>query len=405
MNFSRCLRTRFFLALSILSHAVALQHLPTGTEPGPSHHFLRLLRLRGTTSEGSGSADVTLWIVLAVFILTVPLISAVVALTLTASSSEKKSGSEPFMSRKGSGGVDRSAMEQRPAPRLSPAGVPWQSPPLNRTPSGRPAIFSKQARRPSSASLMNPDRDRAPSEVSVLTADVLATPVASLSELPQSPIWMGGAASSVADSEQGIEDLDLLCPTLVVNSAAGIPLGIPVELLPTAQNLVMEVRDTRNMQIVLRAFVSERNEPGIMLETTDGTPVAFLDTSNALLPTSASEDRHVVLRRATNGGWDGGGTPFASIELNRANNTLVARRGDLGSRAPPLLTVTLNSSGKVVSLADTNGRLMGIAESTADSSRTNVSPSSWNATFTIRIFNGVDAGLVLCAVLAAQKLQ
>lgn len=229
---------------------------------------------------------------------------------------------------------------------------------------------------------------------------------------------------SYIDVPKGI--VQTLCPTLVVSEPQGIVLGVPVELAPMPQSLVMDIKDlTNHGRVIARAFVSERDDPGIMLESTDGTPVAFVDTTQALVDISRASrgNRHAILRRASKDGWDGNGTPFAVFFLNKnaTGSTLVARSGGAPSRSRPLISAQVDVAGKVMSVVDHEGRSIAVSEGPmrpgsdvgprdSGGGGTAAPSGMWGGGFgrpttALRVFQGADAGLVLCAVFAAQKLR
>lgn len=249
------------------------------------------------------------------------------------------------------------------------------------------------------------------------SAGRLSGSVGSVESMAQS---MGSAYS---DIPKGIAQT--LCPTLVVSEPKGIVLGVPVELAPTPQSLVMDIKDLTNQgRVIARAFVSERDDPGIMLESTDGTPVAFVDTTQALvdITRTARGNRHAILRRASKDGWDGNGMPFAVFFLNKnaSGSTLVARSGGAPSHTPPFMSAQVDVAGKVMSVMDQDGRSIAASEGSvqpgSDRGMRQGTPSSstgvagWGGGFgrpttALRVYQGTDAGLVLCAVFAAQKLR
>lgn len=194
---------------------------------------------------------------------------------------------------------------------------------------------------------------------------------------------------------------ETLFDEMVVQDPQGILLGVPMELGHMPQQLTLEVMDiSRGEDPILRAFVQESHDPGIMLETASGKPVAFVDTSFALATSplgATGNNRHVILRRATQGGWDSAGTPFAVFFLSRqpGGNALVARAGGAPGRSRPFLSAQLDSTGKIASVFNADGMVVAVNEGVASLKR---------PVARVRVHQGTDAALVVCAIFAASKL-
>lgn len=208
-----------------------------------------------------------------------------------------------------------------------------------------------------------------------------------------------------------------LCPDLIVGSPPGILVGVPIDLTPTPEKMVLDIRNLDNDQLVARAFVSEQLEQGIMILSSDGSPSAFLDTQHALADSSPSGQvaRHAVIRRALNSEWDTGGgqAQFAMLFLNKAatGSTLVARAGCGRSRGGPLLNARMGPDGTVISITDSKGQMMAVQDPSVqctsgysgDTILAGSTPAAQRRS-AYRIFYGIDAGLILCTLFAAQKL-
>lgn len=228
----------------------------------------------------------------------------------------------------------------------------------------------------------------------------------------------------------------------------GIVLGVPRALVPVAQESRLEVVNLGgDGASVLSAIVSERQgRPGIWLLAASQAPVAWLDTSQALLdgggladPTPrrglASEaGRCVVLHRSQSGSgswmpssWGGPpappNAPFAMMVLNRneAGGTLVAQRYTGGMQSgSSLLTVSLTPHGEVISVNDGAGAVLASAQPNSSgfspsgslkgapfcSPRVLLDSQAGNPSHTvIAMASGADVVLVVAAVISAQKLH
>jgi len=202
-----------------------------------------------------------------------------------------------------------------------------------------------------------------------------------------------------------------LCPTLMTTDPYGLLMGVPVSLQPFPEKMVCDIKDLERDQVVMCAFFSEIATHGIMIsDTHSSAPVAFLETAKAVR-SGGQDNRHVVLRRAANGGTDAGSMPYAVIFLQDRGPggcTLVARRL-AWSRGPPILAARVGDDGIVLSIQDSVGRTVAVADSsfpiTPFASSSNLGqPREDTTTKAFRVFQGADAGLVLCAIIAAQKL-
>lgn len=223
--------------------------------------------------------------------------------------------------------------------------------------------------------------------------------------------------ASISSGEH--EDSIPLATGLVVNNVEGLGIAIPWELGPGAQDTVVVVRDIATKNTIANAFVSERGpDPGILLETALRDTFAFLDTSLALVGFGAvaQTNRRVVLRRASVGGWDVAGPPYAVLFLNTnvGGSTLIARRGGPAGRVGrALLSLNMDASGQVINIVDATGRLMATTEPSGSSSPQVQRGPTWSPGSAqqtprqtlLRIAHGADAGLVLCAVFGAHKLR
>lgn len=226
-------------------------------------------------------------------------------------------------------------------------------------------------------------------------------------------------------------------------STSGLVLGIPRALVPVAQEVRIDVLNLgADGSAVLSAVVSERKgRPGIWLLAASQAPVAWLDTSQALLDGGDFADptprrglaneagRCVVLHRAQNqaGSWMpsawGGppappNAPFAVLVLtrNEAGGILVAQRYSGGSQSGgDLLTVSLTPHGEVIAVNDTRGAVLATAEpgaaqspsgSVKGSARVLLDSQAGNPSHTVvAVSPGADVVLVVAAVISAQKLH
>jgi hypothetical protein len=217
------------------------------------------------------------------------------------------------------------------------------------------------------------------------------------------------STESTGTSYSGSEDGLPLATGLVVNNIDGFVVTIPWELSPQPQDTVVVVRDHQSKNTVANAFVSERGpDPGILLETAQRDTFAFLDTSRALVGygSNAQTNRRVILRKASVGGWDVAGPPYAVlfINTNAGGSTLQVRRGGLqGNIGRSVMVLHLDPAGQVVKAVCSNTNRVLAEAVPAPPVSGSLSPPSARSSF-LKMSHGTDAGLVLCAVFAAQKL-
>lgn len=201
-------------------------------------------------------------------------------------------------------------------------------------------------------------------------------------------------------------DMAPICPTFVVKQRDGLAMEVPLELQPTEQKLHMIITDMETGDVVARAYVSDRREePGIMLETADGSSVAFLDTKLALLRPGGQvpTNRVALLHRALHGGWNTAGVPYANFTMTRnvtGGTTLLGRRGGLPSQRQPFLRATFDRNGRLVLLEDENNRELATGIDGPTTFQSREAP-----VMAMRVHQGRDAGLALIVLFAAAKLQ
>jgi len=193
-----------------------------------------------------------------------------------------------------------------------------------------------------------------------------------------------------------------ICPTFVVKQPEGLAIEVPLELQPTEQRFKLLIKDIASGDVVARAYVSDRpEEPGIMLETADGSSVAFLLTKFALVGPGGQNpaNRVAVLYRAQHGGWNTAGTPYAVFSMTKdyaGGSTVVGWRGGVSTHRPPFLKATIDPNGRLMILEDEHMRELAIGLDV---------PSREAPVAAIRVHQGGDAGMALIVLFAAAKLS
>lgn len=226
----------------------------------------------------------------------------------------------------------------------------------------------------------------------------------------------------------------VLCPALAELARGRGPekgsltLVLSAELGSQPQDGWLAVSDPSTGDVVAKAYASESGpEPGVLLDADRGGYFAFLDTSG-LYEQPPQVNRRILLRRASMSSLPV--APYAVMFLNTGSQskTLVARRGWAAGEA--LLSVNMDAAGRVVDVADGFGRRIAECEQHAQTAGQSEAgppvdrlpaysgilggglgvaggPRGPGATpeVVVRVEGGADVGLVLCALLAAQKLR
>eukprot|EP00747_Dinoflagellata_sp_TGD_P163873 gnl/TRDRNA2_/TRDRNA2_183059_c0_seq1.p1 gnl/TRDRNA2_/TRDRNA2_183059_c0~~gnl/TRDRNA2_/TRDRNA2_183059_c0_seq1.p1 ORF type:complete len:503 (-),score=82.28 gnl/TRDRNA2_/TRDRNA2_183059_c0_seq1:63-1571(-) len=207
-----------------------------------------------------------------------------------------------------------------------------------------------------------------------------------------------------------------LCPMLVVQKQ-GTALVFSTELNPGPQEEVVDIVNNEGRTLVLRAFVSEttmegqgvRQNPGILIETTLRFPVAFIDTKPALAGLTLAPGGYVGIKRAVSDGWSK--RLFAHVRQDpRSLNRFICRRGEPSaggdsSEGELLLTVNWDISLRVANIIGKDDRLQATSEPHMNfAAKTSGVQAAGNQRL-LKLAAGVDAALIVCAVLAVQKLQ
>jgi len=142
----------------------------------------------------------------------------------------------------------------------------------------------------------------------------------------------------------------------------------------------------------VRIMASEAGtDQGLLIETVSQFPVAFIDTSNAVGQKGPGR-RCVKICRASPT-WDPRAPAYAVVESDGKVGRFVMRRN-----GRVMVWINVDMFGKVANIVDDGGRLLATTElrhATASSRMSTI----------VHIQRGVDAGLVLCSVIATCKLS
>lgn len=208
--------------------------------------------------------------------------------------------------------------------------------------------------------------------------------------LPGPPMMRQGVMPEPADR--------VICQQLVVEKHDGIKLSMVGKIGPEFQESAIDVFKAidADSEPIMHIYVSEQgHDKGILLESSHGVAICFLDTSHAKAPPSGRA--HVSISRAAPQAWDPQVAPFAMIQ--RSNKGIIeARRGTAdGSEGTLMMTLREDPSGVCASIYDSQDHLVANTEG---------SSQAWSKPQTLlQIGYGVDSGLVICLVLAAAKLR
>lgn len=199
---------------------------------------------------------------------------------------------------------------------------------------------------------------------------------------------------------------DVLCPNLIARRGEGLTLKMACRgggrLGPHPQEEVLEVTDP-SAGPMMHAYVRESGaNPGILVETAQHCPIAFVGTSGAVREKSA-QGRWIDIRRATANGWDTSQPPYIVAAGPSDNPTLaedpdadpqllyVMRREVEAGRHEVVLLIHVDAQGHIDSICGPSGAVVASVAEEGGSQR-------------LRVHSGTDAALVFCAVMAVQKL-
>lgn len=211
----------------------------------------------------------------------------------------------------------------------------------------------------------------------------------------------GGTVSSLPADVGGP-----LCPSLRFDEPRVISFS--GDLMPQPQDVVVNITDESGAQLA-RAYAHETglSDPGIVLEAEGFGYFAFLDTSNcgAHLPDS---QRRILVRRATNTSVSGAAYAVLASSTVNGGRVLVAR----ALTGEALFRVQIDMLGRIVEVRD--GQTRQVAQMAEPRRTDNVqgspssagSPNCFQRTgVCLQVLAGADNGLLLSAILGAQKLR
>lgn len=200
--------------------------------------------------------------------------------------------------------------------------------------------------------------------------------------LPESLYFPSEQVSSIPAAKPDY----IFCPELIVKDPEGKTLKIDGAILPHQQDAVLEVTAEKGLFARVCMFESGQDS-GILVESAQSIPLAFMQTGNAVCPEGSAPpaaNRHVSIS-----GTGGNDSVDNFVVAQQEGRTFVMRRG-LSSGFFLYSIMSAQDGGKVI---DSRGRLVASIRR-FDRSGLNV----WVA-------DGVDAGMMLCAVIADAKLQ
>lgn len=198
----------------------------------------------------------------------------------------------------------------------------------------------------------------------------------------------------------------ILSPKFVTRRKGGITILMRGAVEPFQQNDVADVLQVSNGELFARVVLAEQSGGGIILETSIRFPVAYLQTCEAVAAPGGErpKSRRVVVY-ATGSSPTlitplDGQPPFCTVTPERAGEGFVVwRGGNVEMPGAALLFVNTVPHGAVVNVLDAYGRLLGAMEQRESGNLGGLRPERL-----IHVENGVDAGLVLTAILATLKM-
>lgn len=221
---------------------------------------------------------------------------------------------------------------------------------------------------------------------------------------PPDSLTRASSESTTAQAHPATPPEDQLCPSLVATGPDGLGLIVGGHLGPNPQEQVLDVSDADTGESpIIRALVSECGpDAGILLETKLQCAIAFLDTASAIydMGKEPQRGRFVHVRKAGQSGWDKASSGYFAIveaETDCPTRFLMKRKRQNGT-LETIFAVTMDGRGLIVSISDAGGRPVALPET-----RPGASVSA--ARRYLRVLPDIDASLVLCAAMAAQKLQ
>jgi hypothetical protein len=243
---------------------------------------------------------------------------------------------------------------------------------------------------------------------------------------------------SLTRSRAGEDDADVsktFCPLLVVRQPYGVTLTVSGAIRNSQQQDVLEIRQQLQPgcegDLLLRAFISEDgNNDGILVESMLGFQLAFLDTTDAFKPNlvglreyrpneKTKEDREPEyigpeirfirtdlledddqshgLHGPTQGPDMTKITPWA-VAVKEGGGLIHIKHGPEKRirDKQSIMSVRVNGAGDSVNVADKNERLIGSLVSRRNTRGDMIK--------LVQVGYDVDAGLCLCALIAALKL-
>mmetsp|Transcript_8294 Transcript_8294/g.14859 ORF Transcript_8294/g.14859 Transcript_8294/m.14859 type:complete len:396 (-) Transcript_8294:69-1256(-) len=247
-----------------------------------------------------------------------------------------------------------------------------------------------------------PDTEDEAGPLGLLSSSALQDRPSSQLSAANAPLGSGQSDRTLAAvGRTGTGSRSNLSPALVVSSHSGWHVAVPTDLTPNHKDKALMVQEVDSGKTLLRAYVTESSaESGILLETSQYVPMAFLDTTKAsrrgaLGKLGKQSGRQAALRLANSSGWDRQSS-FCVFFLNTNiyGVTIVCRRQ--GPEGQELFSGKVTPDGRLTQLNDYKGNLL--VELTD-------MPSGIGASAAVyKVAEGMDVGLMTAAVFAAKIL-
>jgi len=196
-----------------------------------------------------------------------------------------------------------------------------------------------------------------------------------------------------------------LCPGLVVRQPGGVTLSMVGLCAPYEQNEIIDFkRADGTRDVVARAVLSEITKGGgIVLESALRLPIAFLNTEHAVGPRDGEppRDRYITVSQSSLHlpSTSDASTPplYCTLRADGAGEGFIMWRG-AGVGQTMVLAVRVHGDGRIANIVDGDGKLLAATEARGQE------PGARQLRL-LHIASGVDAGLIMLAVIAAQKLR
>mmetsp|Transcript_84851 Transcript_84851/g.150252 ORF Transcript_84851/g.150252 Transcript_84851/m.150252 type:complete len:257 (+) Transcript_84851:125-895(+) len=210
------------------------------------------------------------------------------------------------------------------------------------------------------------------------------------------PDFYSAPAQSVDQRALNTDDFSTgrepFCSMLMVTDSAGLTLKMNFEILPTTQQDCADILKSPEDELFMKLFFSEGGsssaQNGILIESSHGFPIAFINTSEIH---GKEQPGLVGIVRPDTSSVEPLPAPYAYAD--RTSGTVVHIRYKKPDGAL-MLTVRIDMSARNANVTDEKGVLLAT-----------LNTGKGGQGSLIRITDGMDAALALSAIIAAFKLS